>query len=94
MRGATVRGARTLSHVDKRGRTDQTRGRGGVPPQTNPDYVRVFLSDVDYPASKQLLIRHARSHGAPTDVIATLDRIQEREYKDPIDLGDAIDAVL
>ena len=78
--------------LDKRGRTDATRGRGGVKANNRPDYVRAFLEGLDYPASKHALIRLAQSHGAPTDVISALERIQEREYRDPVDLSQALES--
>ena len=51
----------------------------------NPDFIEVqkSLSGVDYPASKQDLLEHARGQGAGDDVLQALQRIPDREYDGP-----------
>ncbi len=51
----------------------------------NPDFIEVqkSLSGVDYPASKQSLIDHARGQGASEDILQALERIPDREYDGP-----------
>jgi hypothetical protein len=51
----------------------------------NPDFIEVqkSLSGVDYPASKQDLLEHARSQGAGDDVLQALQQIPDREYDGP-----------
>ncbi len=51
----------------------------------NPDFIEVqnFLSGVDYPASKQELVEHARSQGAGDEILQALEGISDREYDGP-----------
>jgi hypothetical protein len=51
----------------------------------NPDFIEVqkSLSGIDYPASKQNLIEHARGQGASEGVLQALERIPDREYDGP-----------
>ena len=50
-----------------------------------------FLEGVDYPASKQELIQHARSRGADDDVIDGLQLLPSRRYNGPSDVSDAME---
>ncbi len=51
----------------------------------NPGFIEAqkFLSGVDYPASKQELVEHARSQGAGDEILQALERIPDREYDGP-----------
>ncbi len=75
--------------VDKRGRTDATRGRGGGEASAPRD-VQGFVTKVDYPAGKHEIIHHARTQGAPSNVLALLGRIQNRRYRGPAELDRAL----
>ncbi len=51
----------------------------------NPDFIEAqrFLSGVDYPASKQELVEHARRQGAGDEIVSELEAIEDREYDGP-----------
>ncbi len=51
----------------------------------DPDFIEAqrFLSGVDYPASKQELVEHARRQGAGDDIVRELEAIADREYDGP-----------
>ncbi|GDY29017.1 DUF2795 domain-containing protein [Gandjariella thermophila] len=51
--------------------------------QPTPIQVQKFLSGVDYPASKEDLVRHAEQHGADRQVLDALRSIPERRYNGP-----------
>jgi hypothetical protein len=52
--------------------------------------VQKFLSGMDYPASKQQLIDHARSKKADKDVLEALESLPDREYDGPNAVSKAI----
>lgn len=45
--------------------------------------VQKFLSGVDYPATKEQLIEHAKGQHADDDALRALQGIPEREYDGP-----------
>jgi hypothetical protein len=52
--------------------------------------VQKFLSGMDYPASKQDLIEHARKQNADQDVIEALEHLPDREYDGPNVVSSAV----
>lgn len=56
----------------------------------NPIQVQKFLSGVNYPASKQDLIRKARQEGASQDVLSTLEKMPGEHFDSPNDVSQAI----
>jgi len=52
--------------------------------------VQKSLSGMDYPASKQDLIEHARKQNADRDVIEALESIPDREYEGPSGVSSAV----
>ncbi len=56
----------------------------------NPVQVQKFLSGVNYPVSKEDLIRKAKEEGADENVIKTLEDIQQEEFNSPADVSEAI----
>ena len=56
----------------------------------NPVELQKWLSNVDYPASKQTLIDHARDEGADREVRETLKRLPDEEYGSPNDVSEAL----
>jgi hypothetical protein len=52
--------------------------------------VQKFLSGVDYPASKQDLVEHARRQGGEPDVIEALEALPDREYDGPNAVSSAV----
>ncbi len=55
---------------------------------------QVYLRDVSYPATRQMLIDHAKAAGAPEGVIEVLDRLPDPEYRDSVELQKALDEVV
>ena len=56
----------------------------------NPIQIQKFLGGVDYPASREELLRAAREAGASDDVIDALDRLPDRDYEKPTDVSGAV----
>jgi hypothetical protein len=57
-----------------------------------PDFIEVqkYLSGVDYPATKDQLIEHARGKGAPDEVIEALSSLPDDEYDGPNKVSSAV----
>ncbi|WP_024874160.1 DUF2795 domain-containing protein [Saccharomonospora piscinae] len=51
--------------------------------QPNPIRLQSFLSGVDYPCSRDDLVRHARDQGADDDLLRHLEAIPDRTYDGP-----------
>jgi hypothetical protein len=49
----------------------------------NPIQMQKFLSGVNYPASKEDLVEHARKQGADEAMLRKLESIPDREYDGP-----------
>ncbi len=58
--------------------------------KVNPIQVQKFLGGINYPVSKQDLIKTAKSHGADDRVLNTLNRLPEKQYSAPTDVTKAI----
>jgi hypothetical protein len=52
--------------------------------------VQKFLRGIDYPATKEQLIEHARKNKADDDVIEALRELPEREYGGPNAVSSAV----
>jgi hypothetical protein len=52
----------------------------------NPIQIQKYLGGMEYPASKQELIEHAKEQGAPEEVVRALDEAPTEEYETPADL--------
>lgn len=50
---------------------------------TNPVQLQRFLSGVDYPASRDDLVRHAQSQGADSEVLETLRKLPQDRFDGP-----------
>ncbi|MFC7381185.1 DUF2795 domain-containing protein [Sphaerisporangium rhizosphaerae] len=52
---------------------------------TQVDFIHVqkFLSGVDYPASKEQLVEHAKSKNADEQAMDALRRLPDKEYEGP-----------
>ncbi|MBI2868769.1 MAG: DUF2795 domain-containing protein [Chloroflexi bacterium] len=48
--------------------------------------IQVYLKGIDYPVNKQQLVSHAKSNGAPENVMSFLNRLPERQYSFPTDV--------
>ncbi|MBI2133703.1 DUF2795 domain-containing protein [Candidatus Woesearchaeota archaeon] len=58
--------------------------------QMNPVQVEKFLKGMDYPASKEDLIKKAKKEGADERVLETLRRMPGDTFQSPIDVSEAI----
>lgn len=56
----------------------------------NPIEVQKFLGGIDYPASKDEIVRRAQDAGAGDDVLDALGKIDDREYEGPTAVSEAI----
>jgi hypothetical protein len=52
--------------------------------------VQKYLSGMNYPASKEQLVEHAKKKGAPENVIDELTRIPDGEYDGPNRVSKAV----
>jgi hypothetical protein len=57
-----------------------------------PDFIEVqkYLSGIDYPATKDQLIEHARSRRAPQEIIDQLSSLPDDEYDGPNKVSSAV----
>ncbi len=58
--------------------------------EVNPVQVQKFLKGVNYPVSKQDLIKTAKKEGADDRVINLLNQLPDRSYDAPTDVTKAI----
>lgn len=58
--------------------------------KVNPIQLQKHLKGVDYPASKQDLINHAKQQGADENGLAALQELPDEQYETPTDVSKAI----
>jgi len=59
--------------------------------KVNPIQVQKYLKGIDYPASKNDLIKCAEEHGADDNVRSTLEQLPDKEqFETPADVSKAI----
>jgi hypothetical protein len=56
----------------------------------NPIQIQKFLKGVDYPASKDTLIKNAKKLGADENVCASLEDLPEQDFDAPVDVSEAL----
>lgn len=56
----------------------------------NPIQVQKFLAGMDYPASRDDIVSHAKQHGADKDVLQTLEHLHDKHFQTPADVSKAI----
>lgn len=56
----------------------------------NPIQMQKSLKGMDYPASKEELVKHAEQQGADEDVRAVLAQLPDRQYETPADVSKAV----
>jgi len=61
--------------------------------RVSPKDVEKCLKGIDYPASKEDLIRHAEQHGADERVHKALENMPEQTYHSPVEVNKAIGEV-
>lgn len=58
--------------------------------KANPIQMQKYLKGMDYPASKQDLIEHAKKEGADETVRLTLERLPDEQYETPAEVSKAV----
>lgn len=58
--------------------------------KVNPVQLQKNLKGINYPASKQDLVKHAQQKGADEKVCATLEKLPDRNYETPTEVSKAI----
>jgi hypothetical protein len=53
----------------------------------NPIQVQKALGGIDYPASKEDLVKHAEEKGADEEVLSALKDLPDRKYETPADVN-------
>ena len=62
--------------------------------KVNPIQLQKFLKGMDYPASKEDLIAHAKQHGADENVCSTLEQLpNDKEFETPAAVSKAVGEV-
>jgi hypothetical protein len=61
--------------------------------KVNPIQLQKFLKGVDYPVSKQDLLKHIEQQGADEDVRATLEQLPDQQFQTPADVSKAVGAL-
>jgi hypothetical protein len=51
--------------------------------QASPIQMQKYLAGMDYPASKDKVLEHARRKGADEDVLKGLESLPDRQYDGP-----------
>ena len=58
--------------------------------KVNPVQVQKYLKGVDYPVSKNDLLKHVHDQGGDESVHATLEKLPDKTYQTPADVSEAI----
>ena len=61
--------------------------------KVNPVQVQKFLGGLDYPASKEDLVKQAEQEDADQEVRSTLEQLPDQNYETPADVSKAIGEV-
>jgi Protein of unknown function (DUF2795) len=56
----------------------------------SPIDIQKALSGMDYPASKDDIVKHAEQHGGDKEVLDALKKIDDREYEGPSGVSKAV----
>ncbi len=59
----------------------------------NPIQAQKYLKGMDYPASKDDIVKKAKQEGADDELQDTLQRLPEETYETPTDVSKAIGAL-
>jgi Protein of unknown function (DUF2795) len=58
--------------------------------KVNPVYVQKFMGGLDYPASKDDLVKRPEQEGADQEVRSILEQLPDQNYETPADVSKAI----
>jgi hypothetical protein len=61
--------------------------------KASPAQIEHFLKDIDFQARKDDLLKHAKDHQAPENVLSVLSRIPDQDYASPVDVAKGIGQV-
>ncbi len=56
----------------------------------SPIDIQKALAGMDYPASRDDIVRHAEQHGGNREVVEALRKIEDREYEGPSGVSSAV----
>jgi hypothetical protein len=56
----------------------------------SPIDIQKALGGIDYPATKEDIVRHAQEHGGNAEVLDALKGIEDREYEGPSGVSSAV----
>jgi hypothetical protein len=56
----------------------------------SPIDIQKALGGMDYPATKEQIVKHAQEHGGSDEVIESLKGIEDREYEGPSGVSAAV----
>lgn len=59
----------------------------------NPIQLQKHLKGMEYPASREELIEHAKEHGADENALSVLEQLPDDEYETPADVSKAVGAI-
>ena len=62
--------------------------------KVNPIQLQKHLKGMNYPASKEALMEHAKKHGADDNVNSVLAQIPDEEYETPAEVSKAVGDVV
>ncbi len=61
-----------------------------MPKKANPIQLQKFLKGINYPAKKDMLLRHAKERGADENVLYTLEKLPDKNYDGPTGIAKEI----
>ncbi|MBD2022347.1 DUF2795 domain-containing protein [Leptolyngbya sp. FACHB-36] len=59
----------------------------------NPIQLQKHLKGMNYPASKDDLIEHAKDNGADENALSVLEQLPDDEYETPAEVSKAVGAI-
>jgi Protein of unknown function (DUF2795) len=61
--------------------------------KVNPIQAQKYLKGIDYPVSKEDLLKHAKQEGADEELCKTLEQMPGKQFDTPADVSKAIGQV-
>lgn len=65
---------------------DERSGTDSIPPET----IQQFQEGLDYPASKDQLIRHAKERDAPGFVLSAMEKLPDQNFMNTLEVVQAV----
>ncbi|MBB3678605.1 DUF2795 domain-containing protein [Modestobacter versicolor] len=56
----------------------------------SPIDIQKALGGIDYPATKEDIVKHAQDNGGSDDVVQALQGIEDREYEGPSGVSESV----